>query len=345
MCMSPLLIHYNYKEKKYQFNYNPETCMKGREIIVPCGHCPECVKKWKSQLAQRARIEMARYGYHRCCFLTITVNNESIDEIFPNGSLNHDYFQKFIKRLRSKLEYHGFKGKIKYLMCGEYGHLNGRPHFHALLFGWKPHDLKTAGKRSKKGYLTWYSNFLSECWRKVGASKEDIKKYNEKYGTKFDYYPLGMVAVGDVSENTAPYLAKYIGKFKEIKGDEFVVNGRHVRKPYMVYPKKILGIDYFIAHFREILARGFLRTSRGKIISIPKNWLKICEREGFEYMLPAFEEYQKKIKAFIYKKNCEIAELLGLGSVVFAVDTIHSYMCSEGQKRRMIYEIFKNVHR
>lgn len=341
MCMSPIQIHYNMVEHKYQYNYDGKTCDIRRSIPVACGKCPECTKKWKSQLAQRARIEIERYGYSRCCFLTLTVNDESIDEIFPNRSLKHEYFQKFMKRLRAKLEYHGFKGKIKYLCCGEYGHLNGRPHFHAIIFGWKPDDLKTFGKRSKKGYLTWNSNFLNECWRKVGATQKEIDEFNKKYGTNFDYLPLGMLTVGDISMHTAPYMAKYITKFKEIKGDEFVVNGRNVRKPYLIYPKKILGSDYFIAHYKEILARGYILTSNGKRFGIPKNWLKICEKDEYSYMLPAYEAYQERMKNYIDQKNLEIMRQHGLTSKI----DLYYFLVEDGRRRRMIYDIFKNIHR
>ena len=189
-------------------------------------------------MAQRVRYELLRY-HGNCCFLTLTANPATIHKTFPDGSLDHRPFQLFMKRLRITLERQGFKGKIKYLMCGEYGDNNGRPHYHAIIFGWKPEDLRYKGT-SRKGLKRYKSKFLDSIWKDTSATQKEIDDFNNNpansniikdNGGKYDFLPLGFVEVGEVNENTSPYMAKYICKFSEVKREDFEINGKKVKKP------------------------------------------------------------------------------------------------------------------
>lgn len=311
MCMSPLEVYWSMNERKYVFNKSGHTVDYNRTMIVPCGKCPDCKKKWRTQLAQRVRWELNNYGYNETCFLTLTVKDEMIDEVFPNGSLNHEYFQKFVKRLRRHLEYHGYNKKIKYLCAGEYGEKNGRPHFHVILFGWKPADLKYF-YRSKKGYNCYKSKMLEEIW---GA---------------------GFVDVGDVSEHTAPYMVKYITKFGEVKVDEFEVLGKIVRKPYIVYPKKILGIEFFLQNYKQILRNGYILDSRGGKHGIPRSFLKYAENAEGTYIHALWLEYKQRVEIFLREERIRCRKL-GIDPYLEALE--------EGRVRREIFKSYKNIHR
>ena len=61
----------------------------------------------------------------KSCFITLTYDNENLP---PDGSLQIEDYQKFLKRLRKK-------NKFRYFLVGEYGDLNWRPHYHAILYG------------------------------------------------------------------------------------------------------------------------------------------------------------------------------------------------------------------
>lgn len=315
MCMSPLQLYYNFKEDKYQIYPLKDRPLNTQQtIIVACGRCPECKAKWRTQLAQRVRYELNKYSYNQKCFLTLTVDDEHIDEVFPNGSLNHSYFQKFMKRLRRHLEYRGFNGKIKYLCTGEYGEKNGRPHFHVILFGWKPTDLKFFYK-SKKGYPCYKSCLLEDIWK------------------------AGFVDVGDVDEHTAPYMVKYITKFSEIKSDEFYVNGNLVRKPYIVYPKTILGIDFFLENFKQILSNGYLLDSRGKRLSIPRSFLKYAENSDNIELQEFYNFYKERQEEYI---NACVQEKINEG---YKPWELYELALEEGRVRRKIYNSFKDKNR
>ena len=335
MCMSPLLMHYDLDNCKYVIanDFINRNVSKFRYVIVPCGRCPECRRKWRTQLARRVKMELDKYDYNQKCFITLTCREEMIDEVFPGYSLDHTYFQKFMKRLRRYLEYHGIPHKkLKYLISGEYGtHNTHRPHFHLILFGWKPADLKASG-RSKKGYQQYKSKFLEELW---GA---------------------GFVEVGDVDEHTAPYMVKYMVKYSEVKQEDevikeviddetgeiktvkervpFTVLGREVRKPYIVYPKTMLGLDYFLDHFEQMFANGFIYDSRGRKLGIPRSFLKYADKQPDDSII--------KIKYLEYKERC--MQFVEESKIPGDYYGFHQYekAVEQGKVRRLIYTVMKD---
>ena len=343
--MSPMKIYWDKIEHKYKFNTkNPDLY---HYAIVPCGKCPECRSKWRTQLVQRVRYELTKYG-DNVCFLTLTANDDCIDEVFPNGELNHRAWQLFIKRLRRHLEYRGFTGKIKYLVNGEYGHDGGRPHFHAIIFGWKPDDLKLFG-RTQKGFKNFKSEMLQKLWKKVGATKEEIDAFNnnpkyekiiEQHGGKFDYLPLGFIDVGEVEPRTAGYMVKYICKFSEVKSDDFIVNGKKVKKPYLVYPKKILGIDHFIENYEQILTNGFIYDDKGRKTGIPRSFLKYAENSDDIKMNELFLLYKERVQEAVDESNRKIMLEQGLHFT-----EVYDYVCELGRVRREMYNALKNKNR
>ena len=361
-CMSPVKIYWDKEEQKYSYK-KPEHIDYEKCVVVSCGKCPACKKEWRTHLAHRVRYELQNYNYNEKCFITLTCDDAHINEVFPGMSLNHEYFKKFIKRLRRYLEYHKIPHKpIKYLVSGEYGqHNTHRPHFHLILFGWKPTDLKVKG-RSKKGFQVCSSDLLTKLWR------------------------AGFVEVGDVTNETAPYMVKYIVKYSEYRKSvtvkkritedyineetgeihefEYVDKVRKnvfkapvfvrwtkdkgyeyeekiIKAPYIVYPKKILGIDYFLAHYRQILSNGFITDNRGCRHGIPKNFLKYCKEHEEDIVL---NEYYQRYLANIELLFEQEKELLkSMGYKTFSQR--YEYYCEQGRVRREMYESMKNNHR
>lgn len=95
---------------------------------VPCGKCPECVKRrtsgWSFRLMQEEKVSQSAH------FITLTYDTKRVP-LTGNGfmSINKRDVQLFFKRLR-KLN----PAKIKYYVVGEYGGKTNRPHYHAILF-------------------------------------------------------------------------------------------------------------------------------------------------------------------------------------------------------------------
>lgn len=391
-CMKPHIIYYDKVEKKYSFT-KPKKYDPDQSIFAPCGKCPACRAEWRVQLAQRIKYEMTKYNEDEMFFVTLTVNDENIKDVFPNYSLQHRYFQLFIKRLRRYLEYHKIPHKpIKYFMCGEYGEKGNvktgikRPHYHAIIFGWKPtgDDIKFT-HISQSGIQCSISTLLEKLWSKSDATQQEIDNFNNnpnyrvpiaKRGGKLDYLPLGFVEIGNVTPRTAPYMVKYICKFSEIPQrktvgyeyvevkekeynkitkkwmtvprivkkpivEEFTINGGPARKPYLVYPKKILGLDWFIENYKQILRNGYILDGRGRKHGIPKSFLKWCkERCTNADILEEYNYYLLKVY------NLQEQDTYNLKSLGYLSDVSRwKYYREQGEIRRQMYMSFKNVNR
>lgn len=129
--------------------------------------------------------------YSRNCFITLTYNPESLPK---DGSLNLRHFQLFLKRLRKK-----FGNGIRFFHCGEYGEKNFRPHYHACIFNFDFDD-KVLWK-SNNGVKLYTSQNLDDLWSDPDTGRS-----------------LGFTTVGDVTFESAAYVARYITK--KINGDK-----------------------------------------------------------------------------------------------------------------------------
>jgi hypothetical protein len=129
--------------------------------------------------------------WEKNCFITLTYEDPP-----PWNSLVHSDFQKFMKRLRKR-----FKGDkeivddrtgksshpIRFYMAGEYGSARGRPHYHACIFNFAFEDLKFL-RRTNSGSDLYRSAQLESLW------------------------PHGYSSVGDVTFESAAYVARYVMK-------------------------------------------------------------------------------------------------------------------------------------
>ena len=155
-------------------------------IKIPCGQCMDCklanARNWTIRILHECVISK------KAAFLTLTYNDASLPE---NGSLVKRHLQLFIKRLRSRL-FRDFGVLIRYYAAGEYGSLSCRPHYHLIIFGWNFPDRRLYS-RGKSGYSYFRSPLVESIWN------------------------YGFSSVGDVTYNSASYVARYVTK--KIKGD------------------------------------------------------------------------------------------------------------------------------
>lgn len=118
-------------------------------------------------------------------FITLTYNDEHLPS---DGSLNHRDFQLFMKRFRTSIS----PKRFKFYMCGEYGSKHGRPHYHALIFGYDFEDKRL--HQVRRGIPIFTSEELSALWG------------------------MGFCTTGDVTFESAAYCARYI--MKKVTGNE-----------------------------------------------------------------------------------------------------------------------------
>lgn len=163
----------------------------GAKQAMPCGRCVGCDLERSRQWAVRCMHEAQMHEDN--CFVTLTYDG---DHLPPGGSLDREAFPAFIKRLRSSRRWYDdhtrqyIYPKIRYFHAGEYGDRNGRPHYHACLFGVDFPDKYHWTTRGE--FPVWRSPTLEKLW------------------------PLGQSEIGTVTFESAAYVARYI--LKKIRG-------------------------------------------------------------------------------------------------------------------------------
>ena len=135
----------------YNFNMLAERYGERNILVVPCGKCPSCIKRYRLQWSLRCEAEAKTHKEN--CFITLTYDPEHCD-----GVLHKDHLKKFLKALRNR----GIR--FRYFGCGEYSPDN-RPHYHIILFGYMPNDLSLISK-SKTGFYLFKSKFIENLWSK-----------------------------------------------------------------------------------------------------------------------------------------------------------------------------------
>ena len=154
--------------------------------LVDCGKCYYCRKRHALDWARRCTDE-ADY-WKDGCFLTLTYKPAKVP--IKNGLLNLSKrdVQLFLKRLRKEI-----KCEIAYFFAGEYGSQRGRPHYHAIIFGWSPPDAEYL-KKSYSGYPLYRSDLLEKLWSNglcfIGLNfNRDCAAYCAKYCDKKQFRP------------------------------------------------------------------------------------------------------------------------------------------------------------
>lgn len=154
------------------------------EIDINCGQCIGCRLKKAQTWAVRCVNELQLYDSN--CFITLTYDDEFLPE---DHSLNPKHFTDFLKRLRDRIK----PRKIRYFMCGEYGDLNWRPHYHAIIFNYDfPDKIRVQSRDVNNPY--YISTELSLLWK------------------------FGNHIIADANYDTCAYVARYL--LKKVNGEK-----------------------------------------------------------------------------------------------------------------------------
>lgn len=188
-----------------------DACVPGR-LELPCSQCVGCRLERSRQWAMRCLHESSLYEDN--CFVTLTFDD---DHLPPDGSIQVRDIQLFNKRLRKRFS----NSKIRFFACGEYGDKLGRPHYHICYFNFNFPDRYYW--KTQNGFALDRSPILEELWT------------------------FGHCLVGDVTFDSAAYVARYI--MKKVTGDRAVL--------------QYSTIDFSTGEILSTRVPEFVRMSRG----------------------------------------------------------------------------------
>ena len=199
--------------------------LKEQNIIVPCGKCFYCRRKYILMWALRLTHELISYD-NKALFVTLTYNNENLPS---DKSVNVRDVQLFIKRLR---KYYS-NIKIKYFCVSEYGSENRtfRPHYHLIIYGLTFED-------TKENVFKYSAIFTKNIWKK------------------------GFTTVKPVHQNTIGYTLKYIMKNVLYENKQLIKKGLKVN---FSLKSKGLGFDYLINNWEKYVYANYIPFKKYKV--------------------------------------------------------------------------------
>lgn len=194
-----------------------------RFILLPCGKCLSCQMSRAHDWSIRVMHEVSLYDLPSS-FVTLTYND---DHLPSGGNLCRADVQDFFKRLRILLvrdRDHDWSSRVvRYFGCGEYGHLGLRPHYHLILFGFTFPDAEVFGSTSK-GSLILTSRILSDLW------------------------PFGFSSIGNVTEDSIQYVARY--SLKKVQQD---LSCKSVRPFTMASSRPAIGLKWVTQYSSDLV--------------------------------------------------------------------------------------------
>lgn len=171
-CLYPL---HGFRARNGGFTMSRRMSLREEPLTVPCGQCLGCRLNYSRHWAVRCMHEASMHAEN--IFLTLTYAPEHLP---ADHSLDKNAVPTFMADLR---RWTGVK--MKYFHCGEYGDQLSRPHYHLLIFGWRPKDA-VIWKRTP--FPLWNSSTIEQFW------------------------PYGFAPFGELTFESAAYTARYATK-------------------------------------------------------------------------------------------------------------------------------------
>jgi len=199
------------------------------------------------------------------CFLTLTYNNKNLPD---DGSLNKSDLQLFMKRFRNAIT-----ERVRYFACGEYGDRRGRPHYHAIIFGYMPNDtVLLEASKFRPFQSRWHSG-------------EDFSIYKSAF----------IETVGNVSYESAAYVARYATKKITGKKAQQTYNGK---LPEFALMSRMPGIgsDWIEKYKSDIYPKDYVTHKGQKLrpIRYYDERYKKTNPKGFEEVKKKRQKFQER---------------------------------------------------
>lgn len=245
-CYHPLMAWRSAKRNpsgKRGITFSPSDS-NNVKIELPCGQCIGCRLERSRQWAIRCIHEAQLH--ERNCFVTLTYDDMHLPDM---GTLVPRDFQLYMKRLRKSLG----DRRVRFFHCGEYGEELSRPHYHAVLFGYDFGDRRLWS--TSNGVSVYRSAELERLW------------------------PFGFSTVGDVTFESAAYVARYCTK--KVTGDAAKAHyqGRHPE--YVTMSRRPgIGAGWYAKYARDVYPSDEVVIRGGVRCRPPKFYDKLLERDA-----------------------------------------------------------------
>lgn len=280
MCTKPITGYYSRSVNpsgKRSIVFNSSEGFNDRPLQIPCGQCIECRLERSRQWAMRCVAEASLWTDN--IFLTLTYDDFHLP---VNFSLVKRDLQLFFKRLRKE-----YGSGIRYFAAGEYGDKSQRPHYHAIIFNFKPYDGENVHLSGRPLYI---SRTLARIW------------------------PYGFHSYGDVTFESAAYVARYC--LKKLTGP--LAENYGLREPEFALMSRRPGIGsgWFDKYYKDVYPGDRFIIRDGQVMNPPRYFDLLYQRHFSDFdsikgarKAKSFKSYKKVISElpetftdeFIYK--------------------------------------------
>lgn len=239
-CIRPLKAAF---DKQGDICYSPKLWDKAQPpFAFDCRKCLPCRLNSAREKAVRCWHESQMHQDN--IFLTLTYD----DAHLKSDRLIYEDWQSFFESLRERVRRRSLNTqKISAMVTGEYGDKNKRPHWHAIIFNYRPED-SYAENTTDLGHQIYTSTELTTLWGR------------------------GFINYGNVTIDSANYVARYAAKKLTHGNDD-----DHDFHPKHRTPAYGMGKSWIQKYWHQTFRNGYIllpNRSKSKIPRYYVDWLK-----------------------------------------------------------------------
>lgn len=227
--------------------------------------------------------------YYENVFVTLTYADENL----PYGeTLHRPHMQNFIKRMRKK------NPNLRFYYCGEYGEETNRPHYHALLFNYRPRDAELISRKGDKEYFR--SDYLDKTWSHGHCNFSEVTMQSACYTAGYVTKKIG----GDKAEEHYRWIDQETGE---------IVNRTPEFQSQSLRPG--IGHDWIMRFMKDVYPSDTIIVD-GTPMQPPRYYDQLCEKHFPEL----WRETRRRRLAKFARKDPD--QYYGSGRQMFAKNKI-----------------------